>query len=78
MDEREKLMLEKIRPERHLSAMLTLANIKFIKEECSKNRNCVNCRFHIKSSECLTECILNMGSLPEDYNEYDITERIYK
>jgi len=75
MGEREKMMLERIRPERHESAMMTLATIKFIKEECKKTRICSSCKFSDNISDC---CFCDEYKTPEYWDEYDMTERIYK
>lgn len=79
MDEREKMMLERIKPERHISAMMTLETIKYIKEECRKNKKCECCRFHKAKNVDWDTCYFCGADVnPMDWNEYDLTERIYK
>ena len=77
MNEKEKCMLEEIRPERHISAMMTLATIKFIKDECNKNERCSTCKFYARSAMC---CCFHKEEYdtPSEWDEYDLTERIYK
>lgn len=70
MEEREKMMLEKIRPERHLAALITLASIKIIKE-C--------CRFYDARNVEWNPCYFYGADVnPTDWDEYDLTERMYK
>lgn len=79
MDEREKVMLERVKPERHISAKMTLATLKFIKEECRKNVRCTYCRFYNEKEAYYSPCYLcGQERTPEDWNEYELTERIYK
>lgn len=79
MDEREKLMLAKLRPERHASAMMALATIRFIKEECKKNIKCECCRFFDEKAKYWNPCCFcGEDDTPSDWDEYDLTERIYK
>lgn len=79
MDERKKVMLEKLKPERHISAMMTLATIKFIKEECRKNVRCTDCRFYNEKNPRWKLCyICGRDEYPSEWDEYNLTERIYK
>lgn len=79
MDEREKMMLERIKPERHISAAMTLATIKLIKEECRKNTACECCRFYEPRNVEWNPCYFCGADVnPTDWDEYDLTERIYK
>lgn len=79
MDERKEIMLEKIRPERHLAAVMTLENIKYIKEECKKNIRCRNCKYYNEEGRLYDPCLLSGENImPDDWDEYEITERMYK
>ena len=79
INKKEENMLERIRPERHISAMMTLATIRFIKEECNKSAHCKDCRFYDRDSYEYSCCIhQDEYSDPSDWDEYDLTERIYK
>ena len=79
MDEREKEMYENIRKENHRSAQHVLLWIKWIKENC-KNRRCEDCRFFNEKERYYNTCVLggNEELSPEEWDIYDIVERIYK
>lgn len=79
MDERKVIMLKKIRPERHLTAVITLEYIKYIKEECKKNKRCTNCKYYNEKERLYGPCLFSGEyTTPNDWNEYEITERMYR
>lgn len=80
MDERKRIMLDKIKVERHLAAVMTMENIKYIKEECKTVKHCYECKYYNKKDEYYNPCLFGMNTdhSPEDWDEYEITERMYK
>lgn len=81
MEENARNLMERLPKEKHECAMLTLATLAFIKEECKRNEYCITCRFYDERKKYWNPCCLCSETgheNPSDLNEYDITERIYK
>ena len=79
MESKEKEMLERLKPERHRSAMMTLATIKYIKEECKRNIACEYCKFYgIKNVNWAPCYFCGVDVNPTNWDEYELVERIYK
>lgn len=79
MDEKMKRLIERIPKEKHEFAMLTLTILASIKDECWKNKCCESCRFYEYENNYVAPCcFLGDERYPKDWNEYDMTERIYK
>lgn len=80
MESEMKRMLERIPKEKHEFALQTLTIIASIKDECKTNRRCENCRFFNEKEKYYSKCIIggNEDLAPEDWNEYNLVERIYK
>lgn len=79
MGDREKLMFERLDPKTHESAKIILATFRSIKEEC-KERRCVDCRYYEERTAYYAPCLFtgDRDFNPEDWNEYEIVERICK
>lgn len=79
MDEREKIMYKRLEPKAHENAKVILSILKSIKDECKKNICCETCKYCRESERYYNPCAFSGDDNdPKDWNEYDLTERIFK